>query len=83
MKLIDIQQDEEDRDRIKVQVWLTKYSKLFKTLFNNYRNTIRNNIEDNFGHRDQKSKSLNLAEIFKFCKYHNIMPELLTKEEVK
>ena len=36
VRLIDLDNDEEDRDRDGVRILLTKYSKVFKFLFNKY-----------------------------------------------
>jgi hypothetical protein len=36
VRLIDLENDEEDRDRDGVRILLTKYSKVFKFLFNKY-----------------------------------------------
>ena len=82
MQLIDINKEEEERDRLQITLWMSKYNKLFKTLFNKYSNTIRDIVDRDFDFKDQKSKMMNLAEILKFTKDHNIYPELLTKEEV-
>ena len=33
MQLVDINTEEEERDRIDIMLWLQKFNKLFKTLF--------------------------------------------------
>ena len=81
MQLLDINKEEEDRDRVKVALWMSKYNKLFRILFNKYSNTIRTNVDDNFVNK--QSKYLNLGEIFKFLKDHEITNELLTKDEAQ
>ncbi len=48
MNLLDINKQEEDRDRVQILMWMNKFQKLFKMLFNKYANTIRNNVEANF-----------------------------------
>eukprot|EP00347_Sterkiella_histriomuscorum_P006073 403354173 len=83
MQLIDINTQEEERDRMQINLWMNKHSRLFKYLFNKYANTIRSNVEQNFDFKDQKSKQMNLAEIFKFTKDHNIINELLSKDEIQ
>lgn len=83
MQLLDINSEEEERDRVQINLWLNKYNKLFKSLFNRYVNTVRANTEQNFDFKDQKAKSMNMGEILKFAKEHNIYPELLSKEEIQ
>ena len=82
MSLIDINTEEEERDRVQINLWMNKYARLHKYLFNKYANTIRNVAEANFDYKDQKSKQMNLAEIFKFAKDHSILPDLLSKDEL-
>ena len=63
---------------------MNKFQKLFRILFNKYCNTIRTNVEENFNAKDEKSKFLNMGEIFKFCKDHNIISsDMLTKDEIQ
>lgn len=52
MQLVDIHTEEEDRDRVQIQLWMSKYLKLFKTLFNKYANTVRNIVDSNFDYKD-------------------------------
>lgn len=52
MQLVDINKEEEERDRIKIQLWMQKRHKLFKILFSKYANTVRNNVEQNFDFKD-------------------------------
>jgi len=64
-------------------MWLTKYNKLFRILFNKYHNSMRNNVETDFGNREHQGKYMNLGETLKFLKDHDITPDLLTKEEAQ
>ena len=52
MQLIDINNEEEERDRIQINLWMQKYNKLFKTLFNKYANTIRDIVDRDFDFKD-------------------------------
>ena len=51
LQLIYIE-DEEERDRIQINLWMQKYNKLFKTLFNKYANTIRDIVDRDFDFKD-------------------------------
>jgi hypothetical protein len=70
MQFLDIVVEEEDRNRIDIGLWMNKYTKLFRILFNKYCNLIRTNVESNFSSKDSSSRTLNLGEIFMFCKDH-------------
>jgi len=52
MQLVDINVQEEDRDRVIIQLWMSKYHKLFKILFHRYVNTVRSNVDQNFEFKD-------------------------------
>ena len=80
VQLLDINREEEERDKVQINLWLAKYARLFKTLFSRYVNSARPVVERTF---DEKSrKRMNLSETLRFAKDHGIYPALLTKDEV-
>jgi len=81
IKLLDIKADEEERDRLEINLWLGRYRKLFKNLFGRYVDTIRSHKQHNF--EEQSKKLMNLAEINMLAKDHSIYPDLLSREELQ
>ncbi len=79
--LVDIN-EEEDRDKQAIQIWLNKRNRLWKMIFNRYCNTIRTTVDKNFEERHKLGKYMNIAEIFKFAKDHAHLPEHSTREEL-
>jgi hypothetical protein len=72
IRLIDLDNEEEERDRDGVKIMLTKYSKVFKFLFNKYAMSRAQHMKvENFEYFGDKS--INLAEICKFLRDHELL----------
>ena len=75
LKLIDLDNDEEDRDRDGVKLILAKYSKIFKFLFNKYA-LSRSSHQKVDIFEQQGDKLINVAEICKLLRDHDLIASL-------
>lgn len=72
VRLIDLDNEEEERDRDGVRITLTRYSKVFKFLFNKYAMSRAQHMKvENFEYFGDKS--INLAEICKLMREHELL----------
>jgi hypothetical protein len=72
IRLIDLDNEEEERDRDGVRIALTKYSKVFKFLFNKFAMSRAQHMKvENFEYFGDKS--INLAEICKLMREHDLL----------
>ena len=72
IRLIDLDNEEEERDRDGVKIALTRYSKVFKFLFNKYAMSRAQHMKvENFEYFGDKS--INLAEICKLLREHDLL----------
>ena len=55
LKLLDITTEEEERDKIGIGLWMSRYSKLLRALFAKYVNTVARKtlVEEDFQVKDQ------------------------------
>ncbi len=75
LKLIDLENEEEQRDRDGVKIILTKYSKVFKYLFNKYAHSCGSHQKIE-GFEQFGEKIISVAEISKMLKDYEIMASL-------
>lgn len=79
IKLLDIEFEEEERDRDGVKILMTKYQKVLKFLFNKYAmSRSQHKKVENFDYYGDKS--INLAELNKLLRDHDINQQILTKD---
>ena len=72
MRLIDLETEEEERERDGVRIVLGKYAKVFKFLFNKYAMSRAQHMKvENFEYFGDKS--INLAEICKLMRDHDLL----------
>ena len=75
MKLVDLDNEEEDRDRDGVKIILAKYSKVFKYLFNKFAHSCgQHQRMDNF--EQIVEKIISVAEVCKMLKDYDILASL-------
>ena len=71
MKLLNLDEEEEERDRDGVKILIQKYAKVFKFLFNKYAmSRSQHKKVNNFDY--YSDKTINIAEINKLLKDHDI-----------
>lgn len=81
IRLIDLDNEEEERDRDGVKIILTKYSKVFKFLFNKYAMSRAQHMKvENFEYFGDKS--INLAEICKLMREHELLALSTQKDSI-
>ena len=73
--MIDLENEEEERDRDGVRLILTKYSKVFKFLFNKYALSRAQHMKvENFEYFGDKT--INLPEICKLLRDHELLASI-------
>lgn len=70
MKLIDLDNEEEDRDRDGVKMILQKYNKVFRFLFNKYALSLQSVSKSSF--EQYPDKQMSVAEMQKLLKEHEL-----------
>ena len=82
LKLIDLD-EEEDRDRTAVQLFMRKYAKLWRYLFTKYAHSgYSAKKENNFSELSDKMNRISMAELTKMLKDHDIGKHMVSKEEL-
>ena len=80
--LIELE-DEEDRDIEAIKIFMKKYSKLWRFMFKKYANLGFSSKQiKNFDMYQEKTDTMNLAEITMFLKDHGFTKKHLTREEL-
>lgn len=75
MKLVDLDNEEEDRDRDGVKILMQKYNKLFKFLFNKYAlSSVQYQKIQKF--EQYNDKLINVAELCKLLRDHDLLASL-------
>jgi hypothetical protein len=75
MKLIDLEDEEEERDRDGVKIIMQKYNKLFKFMFNKYAlSSVQFQKIQKF--EFYNDKQINVAEICKMLRDHDLLASL-------
>ena len=74
-------EEEEERDGEAVKLYMDKYRKLFKFLFNKYANTGYKKTINTFDAYKDKLSFINISEITRMLKEHEAM-SLIAREEV-
>jgi hypothetical protein len=76
---------EEDRDTFAMHELMKKYQKLWRNIFSKYQNVgfkATNFKSTSFESLQNSVQCLSLAEITKMLKDHDVVPQLMTKDEV-
>ena len=74
-------EEEEERDGEAVKLYVNKYRKLFKYLFNKYANTGYKKTINTFDAYKDKLSFINISEITRMLKEHGVI-SLINREEV-
>lgn len=75
--------DEEDRDKEAVNEFMKRYAKLWRNLFAKYQNQGHKQTKlHDFDQMAEKPQELTAAEITKLMKDMDVMPRLLSKDEI-
>lgn len=83
IKLINLD-EEEERDREAVQMLMKKYAKLWRNLYYKYCNSGFSSKQiSNFDQLNEKSQTINSAEMTKLLKDHGTFPNLINKSELQ
>lgn len=75
--------EEEERDKVSIELLLKKYHKLLRYLFDKYSNTgyASNNIK-NFEDMTKRKSVIHLAEFYKMLKDHGITSRIIKKNDL-
>lgn len=81
MHIVDLNEEEEDRDSDGVKIVMQRYSKLFKFLFNKYAmSRSQHKKVANFEY--YSDKTINSAEINKLLKDHDVSSQMINKDQL-
>ena len=82
VRLVNLETDEEDRDRDGVKIILHKYNKVFKFLFNKY--AMSRSTHKKVQSFDYYSdKTINVAELSKLLRDHDFKPSQVNKDQLQ
>ena len=75
--------EEEERDKVSIELQIKKYHKLLRFLFDKYSNTgyVNNNIK-NFEDITKRKSVMHLAEFYKMLKDHGISSRIIKKNDL-
>ena len=73
---------EEERDLYAIRIFMRKYEKLWRHMFSKYANTGYAFKRDEFSELQDKLHLINMSEIYKMLRDHNIGKEYISKDEL-
>ena len=83
IQLTDLE-NEEERDKNALKIFMQKYHKLFHHFFTKYSNVgFSNKDQSNFDLLSNKHSTMNMAEFTKLMKDHDITTKMLKREELQ
>ncbi len=82
VKLVDLESEEEERESLAISLYLKKYKRLFRNLFDSYSNTCYTARKSQFDDLVQRYEQITLGEITKMLKEHDVTESTISKDAV-